>query len=119
MGVRNRRRSYQILNDLCSQVGYENVSYEMHVSKTMVYKWAETPGDDDLFNSGKRNPLDRVRTFIQVAMTEGHQEIAVEIINWLSAELGGVFIADDQINAIEKLVNAVKDQQQPQLKKVK
>ncbi len=115
----SRRMSYAILEDLFETVSAKSVAYEMHIDKSLVYGWGKDPDTEDMLNPGKRNPLDRTRILLSMAVTQGRRDIALEIVNWLAAELQGVFIGDEQMESIEKLVNAVKEQANPQLKKVK
>lgn len=105
-----RRHSWEILGDLCDWI---------NLNPSLVYEWCKEP-DEDLMHSSRRNPLDRTREIISFAMTNGRKDIATEIINWLSAELGGVYIADDQISSIEGVLQDIKAQAKtPKVRSVK
>ncbi len=105
-----RRMSYEILADLFKTVPVKSIAYELHVDKSLVYGWGKDPDSDELMYMGKRNPLDRTRIILSMAVSQGRKDIALEIVNWLATELGGMFIADTQMEGIESLVNAVKQQ---------
>jgi hypothetical protein len=107
----HRRPSWEILSDLFKHAGHKQVAYQLHLNLSLVYEWAKEPeGPEEMMNSGRRNPLDRTREMLNIAMTNGRTEIAVEILNWLAAELGGVYVADDQLNALKRIVEAAEEQ---------
>ena len=100
----NRRPSWEILNDLFKLAGHKQVAYQLHLNLSLIYEWAKEPeGPEEMMNSGRRNPLDRTRELLSISL-RNDPDIALEIINWLAAELGGVYIADDQIGALRQIV---------------
>lgn len=105
----SRRQSWEILADLCDSITIKALAYNLHLNPSLVYDWCKEP-DDDLIHSSRRNPLDRTREIVSNAMTNGRKDIAVEVINWLAAELGGVYVADEQLNSIEGVLEGVKAQ---------
>ncbi|HWP59483.1 MAG TPA: hypothetical protein VNL14_16445 [Candidatus Acidoferrales bacterium] len=88
----------------------------MRLSPPTIYKWGERSGrDEDLpFEpSGRENPIDRTADLLHIMVTEGQGHLALETINWLARELGGVFINDEQMNSIRKILQLAEDQGQP------
>lgn len=106
-----RRPSYEILEDLIERVGAKAFAYSIRVNQSLVYKWKEKPENaEDLFGAaanGRSNPLDRTQDILRIAVTEGHHELAVEIIDWLARELGGAFVSGEDIAAISKVASTL------------
>ena len=109
-----RRASWEILNDLFRAVGHKQVAYQLHLNLSLIYEWAKEPeSPEEMMNSGRRSPLDRTREILNMAVVAGQKELALEILNWLAAEFGGVCISDEQVSAIESIVEQVKEQGNP------
>lgn len=107
-----RRASWQMIEDICRAVGgRKGVAYQLHVNKSLVAEWATDPeNDEEIMSSGKRNPLDRTRELLHMAAVSGKKELALEMMNWLAAELGGVFIADKQLLNLKEIVEQAEAQ---------
>ena len=112
-----RRRSSEILSDLIGRVGCKHVAARMRLSEPTIYKWGERSGVEDELPfepSGRANPIDRTADLLHIMVTEGQGELAVETINWLARELGGLFITDDQMGALKQILQMAERQADPQ-----
>jgi hypothetical protein len=115
----NRRPSWEILEDLCQTVPPKEIAYRMGLNLSLIYEWKKEPeSPEEMMNTGKRNPLDRNRELINLAVTHGRKDIAIEMFNWLAADMAGVFAGDDQITALEAIIEAIKQQSTPPPAKV-
>jgi len=74
--------SHEVVREAFKKVSPKQVSSEIGVSTSLVYKWAE-PNTES--GSGSRNPLDRVNRL---------REITEEplILKWLCEQAGGYFV---------------------------
>ena len=74
--------SHEVIREAFKKCGPKEVSAELGVSLSLVYKWAQ-PNTD--MGSGSRNPLDRVAKLMELT-----QEPLV--IKWLCERSGGYFL---------------------------
>ncbi len=90
----NRRRlfhrrgmeSHELLREIFDKKNPKEVSADLELSTSMVYKWAQPPaGEGSGSGSGIENPLDRVEALYQ--STGDHR-----LIQWLCQRAGGFFI---------------------------
>src|SRR5262249_34218701 len=80
-------KSWEVLRDAIEPVGVKTVAAEMGLSAALIYKWCQEPTEDDPTASGARNPLDRVRTFIELTRDP-------RIPNWSFSAAGRFFAAN-------------------------
>jgi hypothetical protein len=73
--------SHELLRDVFQKISPKQAAAELGMSLSMVYKWAEPPGQ----RSGAPNPLDRVAVLMQCG--EGGQ-----IAQWVCQKAGGFFV---------------------------
>ena len=73
--------SHELLREVFQKASPKNVSAELGLSLSMVYKWAEPPEQQ----SGAANPLDRVVQLIRLSNDE-------LIVQWLCQKADGFFI---------------------------
>lgn len=76
-------QSYELLREVLKTTSAKQISADLNLSMSLIYKWAEKPEAE---NGGSgANPLDRVDQLIQ---TTGDQRI----IHWICQRAGGFFI---------------------------
>jgi hypothetical protein len=80
--------SHEVLKEVLKQTSAKQVSAEMGLSLSLIYKWAEPPADDA--GSGSNNPLDRVDQLLKVT---GDARIA----QWVCERAGGFFIRNPDV----------------------
>jgi hypothetical protein len=74
--------SHELLREIFDKKAAKEVSADLELSTSMVYKWAQPPAGE---GSGIENPLDRVEALYQ--STGDHR-----LIQWLCQRAGGFFI---------------------------
>ena len=75
-------KSYELLREVFGKKTPKQVSADLALSTSMIYKWTQPPDEG---GSGVDNPLDRVEALL--ASTGDHR-----IIQWLCQRAGGFFI---------------------------
>jgi hypothetical protein len=78
-------QSHELLKEVLKQTSAKQISADLGLSLSLVYKWAEVPGQDA--GSGAINPLDRIE---QLLKSTGDKRIA----QWVCERAGGFFIAN-------------------------
>lgn len=73
--------SHEVFKALLKKTSAKQVAGELNLSLSLVYKWAEPPGE----GSGTANPLDRIETVVRVT----GDRLPVQ---WLCERAGGFFI---------------------------
>jgi hypothetical protein len=76
-------QSHEILREVFQKCSPKQVSAELGLSLSMIYKWAE-PGDPTA-GSGSTNPLDRIDALIRCT-NDRH------LVQWICERAGGFFI---------------------------
>lgn len=80
--------SHELLREVFDKKPPKEVSADLDLSTSMVYKWAQPPSESG-GGSGIGNPLDRVEALFQ--STGDHR-----LIQWLCQRAGGFFILNPQ-----------------------
>lgn len=75
-------QSHELLREVFSKTSVKQVSSDLGLSLSMVYKWAES---DEGSGSGATNPLDRIETLVR---STGD----TRIVQWICERAGGFFI---------------------------
>jgi hypothetical protein len=75
-------QSHELLREIFDRKNPKEVSADLELSTSMIYKWAQ-PADAD--GSGVENPLDRIEALFQ--STGDHR-----LIQWICQRAGGFFI---------------------------
>jgi hypothetical protein len=86
---RLRMESYEVLKRALRKTTPKAVAAELGVSLSLVYKWAEKPGE---LSAGSKNPLDRLQQIIELSGDLG-------IVEWLCRRQGGHFVKDPEISS--------------------
>lgn len=79
--------SHEVLKRALRKTTPKAVAADLGVSLSLVYKWAEKPGESA---SGSHNPLDRVLQIIDLSGDHG-------IVEWLCLRQGGCFVKDPDV----------------------
>ena len=73
--------SHEVLRESFQKTNPKEVAAELGLSLSMIYKWAEPPGEA----SGAVNPLDRVAQLIRLTQD-------TRLLQWICQQGGGFFI---------------------------
>jgi hypothetical protein len=76
-------QSHELLREVLQKCSAKEVSANLGLSLSMIYKWAEPP--DPGAGSGAANPLDRVEALLRCSGD-------LRIVQWLCQQAGGFFI---------------------------
>ncbi|AKC82824.1 hypothetical protein IMCC26134_08660 [Verrucomicrobia bacterium IMCC26134] len=76
-------QSHELLKDVLKRTSAKQISAEMGLSLSLIYKWAEPSGDTS--GSGASNPLDRIDQLLKASND-------TRIAQWVSERAGGFFI---------------------------
>ena len=75
--------SHELLREIFEKKTPKEVSADLELSTSMIYKWAQPPPDDA--GSGTANPLDRIEALMQ---STGDSRL----VQWICQRAGGFFI---------------------------
>src|SRR5258707_1109618 len=81
--------SYEVLREVFQQCSAKQVSSELGLSLSMIYKWAEPP--DPSAGSGSTNPLDRIDALLKCTRDR-------RLVQWICQRAGGFFILNPKTN---------------------
>jgi len=76
-------QSHELLREVLQKGNAKEVAAALGLSLSMVYKWAEPPGEGT--GSGAVNPLDRIIALLKATEDE-------RIVQWICQRAGGFFI---------------------------
>ena len=75
--------SHEVMKEVLKKTSAKQIAAEMHLSLSLIYKWAEKPEDES--GSGAGSPLDRVGELIRIT---GDARVA----QWVCEQAGGFYI---------------------------
>lgn len=75
--------AHEVMRDVLKRTSAKQISADMGLSLSLIYKWAEPPEDDS--GSGANSPLDRVGQLVRIT----HD---VRIAQWVCEQAGGFYI---------------------------
>src|SRR5882672_1779291 len=75
--------SHELLKEVLKRTSAKQISADMGLSLSLIYKWAEPPQDET--GSGANNPLDRIEQLLRITNDE-------RIAQWVCERSGGFFI---------------------------
>ncbi len=78
-------QSHELLKEVLKKTSAKQISADMGLSLSLIYKWAEPPQDET--GSGANNPLDRIEQLLRIT---GDTRIA----QWVCERAGGFFITN-------------------------
>jgi hypothetical protein len=76
-------QSHELLKEVLKKTSAKQISADMGLSLSLIYKWAEPPQDET--GSGANNPLDRIEQLLRITNDE-------RIAQWVCERAGGFFI---------------------------
>lgn len=82
-------QSHELLREVFQKCSAKQVSAELGLSLSMIYKWAEPP--DATTGSGTVNPLDRIEALLRCSGDP-------RIVQWVCQRAGGFFIKNPKTN---------------------
>ena len=80
-------QSHELLKELLQKISAKQVSSELGLSLSLIYKWDEPAAE----GSGASNPLDRLEQLLKLS---GDRRLA----QWVCERAGGFFIANPKTN---------------------
>jgi hypothetical protein len=75
--------SHEVMKEVLKKTSAKQIAAEMHLSLSLIYKWAELPEDDS--GSGTGSPLDRVGQLLRVTKD-------ARIAQWVAEQANGFYI---------------------------
>jgi hypothetical protein len=83
MAYSRSMQSHELLREVFEKVSPKQVSGDLGLSLSMIYKWAEPPEHDA--GSGVANPLDRIAALYRCTQDP-------RLVQWICEQAGGFFI---------------------------
>lgn len=81
-------QSHELLREVFQKCSAKQVSADLGLSLSMIYKWAEP---DDGTGSGAANPLDRIEGLVRCSND-------TRLVQWICERAGGFFIKNPKAN---------------------
>src|SRR5262245_17801227 len=81
--------SHELLREVFQKTSAKQVSSDLGLSLSLIYKWAEPP--DPASGSGSSNPLDRVEALLRSTNDP-------RLVQWIAERAGGFFIKNPKTN---------------------
>lgn len=78
-------QSHELLKEVLKKTSAKQISGDMGLSLSLIYKWAEPPEDGT--GSGANNPLDRIEQLLRITND-------TRIAQWVCERAGGFFITN-------------------------
>lgn len=78
-------QSHELLKEVLKKTSAKQISADMGLSLSLIYKWAEPPEDGT--GSGANNPLDRIDQLLRITNDP-------KIAQWVCERAGGFFITN-------------------------
>jgi len=82
-------KSHELLREVFQTTSPKQVSSDLGLSLSMIYKWAEPAQEETA--SGASNPLDRIDALMRCTRD-------LRIVHWISQKAGGFFIRNPKIH---------------------
>ncbi|MDP1580319.1 MAG: hypothetical protein Q8M02_08575 [Candidatus Didemnitutus sp.] len=77
--------SHELLKEVLKKISAKQISADMGLSLSLIYKWAEPPADET--GSGAQNPLDRIEQLLKITQD-------ARIAQWVCERAGGFYITN-------------------------
>jgi len=78
-------QSHEVLKEVLKKTSAKQISADMGLSLSLIYKWAEPPQDET--GSGANNPLDRIEQLLRITNDP-------RIAQWVCERANGFYIAN-------------------------
>lgn len=85
--------SHEVMKEVLKKTSAKQISGDMGLSLSLIYKWAEPPELDT--GSGASSPLDRVGQLIRITKDP-------RIAQWVCEQAGGFFIRNPQVMPVRQ-----------------
>src|SRR4249920_2752192 len=82
-------QSHELLREVFHKTSAKQVSSDLGLSLSLIYKWAEPP--DNVSGSGASNPLDRIEALLRSTNDP-------RLVQWICQRAGGFFILNPKTN---------------------
>jgi hypothetical protein len=79
--------AHEVMREVLKKTSAKQISAEMGLSLSLIYKWAEPPEDDS--GSGASSPLDRVGQLIRITQD-------ARVAQWVCEQAGGFYIRNPE-----------------------
>jgi hypothetical protein len=79
--------AHEVMRDVLKRTSAKQISADMKLSLSLIYKWAEPPEDDS--GSGASSPLERVGHLVRITRD-------TSIPQWVCEQAGGFYIRNPQ-----------------------
>ncbi len=80
-------QSHEVMREVLKKTSAKQISADLQLSLSLIYKWAEPPEDDS--GTGSNNPLDRVGQLIRSTRD-------ARIAQWVAEQADGFFIRNPE-----------------------
>jgi len=80
-------QSHELLREVLEKCSAKQISSELGLSLSLIYKWAEPP--DEAAGSGATNPLDRIEALYRCSND-------TRLVEWICQRAGGFFIRNPE-----------------------
>jgi hypothetical protein len=80
-------QAHEVMREVLKKISAKQISADMGLSLSLIYKWAEPPEDDS--GSGASSPLDRVGQLIKISQD-------TKIAQWVCEQAGGFYIRNPE-----------------------
>jgi hypothetical protein len=81
--ARREMQAHEVMREVLKKTSAKQISADMGLSLSLIYKWAEPPEDDS--GSGASSPLDRVGHLIRITGD-------IRVAQWVCEQADGFFI---------------------------
>jgi hypothetical protein len=92
--------AHEVMKDVLKRISAKQISSEMGVSLSLVYKWAEPPEEDS--GSGASSPLHRVGQLVRISKD-------VRLAQWVCEQGDGFFIRNPRTEQSTDTLRATND----------
>ena len=92
---------HEVMKEVLKKTSAKQIAAEMQLSLSLIYKWAEAPGDES--GSGSGSPLDRVGQLIRITKD-------ARVAQWVCEQAGGFYIRNpENLPAAQPLIPMTND----------
>lgn len=93
-------QSHEVMKEVLKRTSAKQISADMGLSLSLIYKWAEPPEDEN--GTGASSPLDRVGQLIRITGD-------VRVAQWVCEQANGFFIRNPQTEPTKDTLRATND----------
>ncbi len=93
-------QSHEVMKEVLKRTSAKQISADMGLSLSLIYKWAEPPEDDS--GVGASSPLDRVGQLVRITGD-------VRVAQWVCEQANGFYIRNPQTEPAKDTLRATND----------